>query len=76
MIYVYHIYCHLKKIMSILQNILLHVCITEITFFLTLMHIQKLFSQKCDDIEIPDGSQEDDDMETSSVNQTQVMILI
>ncbi|KAI0230009.1 hypothetical protein LSAT2_019592, partial [Lamellibrachia satsuma] len=27
--------------------------------------------KKCDDIEIPDGSQEDDDMETSSVNQTQ-----
>ena len=42
------------------------------------MHIQKqnIFSQKCDDIEIPDGSQEGDDMETSSVNQTQVMILI
>ena len=40
------------------------------------MHIKKNVSQKCDDIEIPDGSQEDDDMETSSVNQTQVMILI
>ena len=76
MIYVYHIYCHLKKIMSVLQNILLHVCITEMTFFPTLIHIQKKISQKCDDIEIPDGSQEDDDMETSSVNQTQVMILI
>ena len=31
----------LKKIMSILQNILLHVCIAEMTFFLTLMHIKK-----------------------------------
>ena len=41
MIYVYRIYCHLKKLMSILQNILLHVCITEMTFFLTLMHVQK-----------------------------------
>ena len=40
------------------------------------MHIKKKNSQKCDDIEIPDGSQEDDGMETSSVNQTQVMNLI
>ena len=37
---------------------------------------KNIFSQKCDDIEISDGSQEDDDMETSSVNQTQVMILV
>ena len=37
---------------------------------------KKKCSQKCDDIEIPDGSQEDDDTETSSVNQTQVMMLV